>query len=102
MYPIFMNPISQMVNLYFSILFTAQVIYTPHIHGLLGVTSILSSLLRKRKDESQCLPRDFVRYTIKALKYSPLNFSSNESPTHTCGSMTCNTCVCVYKLNTPP
>ena len=68
MYPMFMTPISQMENLYFSILFRAQVIYTPHLRGLLGVTLILTSVLRNRKDESQCLPRDFVRYTIKAVK----------------------------------
>ena len=68
MYQMSMTPISQMENLYSSILFLAQVIYTPHLHGLLGVTSILSSVSRKRKDESQCLPRDFVSYTIKALK----------------------------------
>ena len=68
MYPMSMNPLSQMENLYISILFPEQVIYTPHLRGLLGVTSILSSISRKRKDESQCLPRDFVRNTIKALK----------------------------------
>ena len=68
MYPMSMTPISQMENLYFSILFLAQVIYTPHLRGLLGVTLILSSVSRSRKDESKCLPRDFVRYTIKALK----------------------------------
>ena len=67
MYPMSMTPISQMENLYFSILFLAQVIYTPHLHGLLGVTSMLSSVSRKRKDESQCLTRYFVSYTIKAI-----------------------------------
>jgi len=67
MYPMSITLISQMENLYFSILFLTQLIYTPHIHGLLGVTLILSSVSRKQKDESQCLPRDFVSYTIKAL-----------------------------------
>ena len=68
MYPMSMTPILQMENIYFSILFRAQVIYTPHLRGLLGVNSILTSLSRNKKDESQWLPRDFVRYTIKALK----------------------------------
>ena len=94
MYPMSMTPISQTENLYFSILFLAQVIYTPHLHGLFGVTSILSSVLRKRKDESQCLTRYFVSYTIKSIKWSPLKLTSNESPTHTCGLMRCNTCEC--------
>ena len=68
MYQMSMTPISQMENVYFSILFLAQVIYTPHLHGLLGVTSILSSVSRKRKDESQCLRRYFVSYTINSIK----------------------------------
>ena len=68
MYPMSMTAISQMENLYFSILFLTQIIYTPHINGLLGVTSILSSVSGKRKNESQCLTRYFVSYTIKAIK----------------------------------
>ena len=77
MYQMSMTPISQMENLYFSILFPTQLMYTPRIHLIIGSDFNIIKSLKEKKGRIAMFTKIFFNLyhqipkvvSIKVLKH---------------------------------